>query len=434
MQTNRRKFLKKVGAATVGTAVFPTFIKASVLGREGHVPPSDKITMIGIGCGSMGQGNLGGLQRNPGVVVIAACDVDDNHLAQTKKRVDEHNGNNDCRIYKDYREILEKEKADTAMLALPDHWHALIACAVVEKKMDVYGEKPLARSIVESRTIVNAAKKNNVIWQMGSWQRSQPNFLHAAELVINGRIGDVKYVEVGLPNGGQYIGNPSAKTIPEGLDWEMWLGPAPEVPYRGVSHWDWRWINDYSGGQLTDWAGHHIDIAHWGLGLDRTGPVTIEGAGRRHPDGLYDVYNEYDFMCEYASGVKIRVANNQKLRYGGGVHWVGSDGWIHVDRGRLEASDEKILKEVIGDEEIRLYKSRNHTGNFVECVKSRKETITPCDIGHRSISVGLLGEIAMITGDKLHWDPETEKFTDNNPTASRLLERPYRAPWKLPEY
>ena len=266
---------------------------------------------------------------------------------------------------------------------------------------------------------------------MGSWQRSQPHFHHACELVINGRIGDVKYVEVGLPDGGQYIGNPPAKPVPEGLDWDMWLGPAPNVPYRGVSHWDWRWINDYSGGQLTDWAGHHIDIAHWGLGLDRTGPVTIEGTGRRHLDGLYDVYNEYDFLCEYANGLKMRVANSSQLKNGGGVHFFGTEGWIHVDRGRLEASDEKILKEVIGKNETRLYKSLSHMENFVDCVRSREETITPVDIGHRSISVGLLGEIAMITGEKLHWDPKAEKFSDNT-NANRLLQRPYRGPWSFP--
>lgn len=434
MNSNRRKFLKQFSAATIGTSLFPTIVKASALGREGHVPPSDRFNMILIGCGGQGRGDLSWFfKHNTPIQMIAACDVDDNNAVLAKKMADDQHGNRDCRVYNDYRELLVKEKPDTAILALPDHWHAMIACDVADSKINIYGEKPLARSIQEGRAIVNAVTRNNIIWQMGSWQRSKPEFLHACELVINGRIGDVKYVEVGLPNGGQYIGNPEPRPIPKGFDWDMWLGPAPKVPYRGVAHADWRWINDYGGGQLTDWAGHHIDIAHWGLGFDKTGPVTIEGKGRKNQDGLYDVFAEYDFVCEYTNGVKIRVANNTQLEYGGGIHFVGRDGWIHVDRGRIKASDEKILKEVIGENEIHLYKSSSHEVNFIECVAENKETICPAETGLRSISVGLLGEIAMTTGEKLHWDPLAEKFINNSDWATRMLVHPYRNPWRIPE-
>jgi predicted dehydrogenase len=433
MQTNRRNFLIKVGTATVGMGMFPTIVKASVLGREGHVPPSDRLNMILIGSGGMGRSNLRQFLRFKEVQVVAVCDVDDNQAAQTKKMVDESYGNTDCRVYKDFRDILEKEKADTAVLALPDHWHALISVAVANKKIDIYGEKPLARSIAEGRAIVNAVHRNNIIWQTGSQQRSEANFLQAAELVRNGRIGKVEHVEVGLPDGGATVGNPPAREVPDGVDWDMWLGPAPKVPFRGVLHGQWRWIMDYSGGQLTDWAGHHIDIAHWGMDLDRTGPVTIEGKGRPNNDGLYNVLVEYDFTCMYSNGLKIRVANQSRLRHGMGAAWYGTDGWVHVTRGRLNASDENILKEKIGKNEISLYKSPHHHQNFIECVRSRKETIAPAETGHRSISVGLLGEIAMVTGQKLHWDPQAEKFTDNNNFATRLLTRPYRAPWIFPK-
>ncbi len=433
MKSNRREFLRKAGAAAVSLSLFPTIVKASALGREGHVPPSDKINMILIGSGSMGRGNLNQFLNFDEVRVVAVCDIDDNQASAAKKMIDDKYDNTDCRVYKDFRDILEKEKTDTAILALPDHWHALISCAVANKKIDIYGEKPLARYLAESRAIVDAVNRNNIVWQTGSQQRSATNFHHACELVLNGRIGKVDYVEVGLPNGGHYIGNPPEQTVPDGADWDMWLGPAPEVPFRGVLHWNWRWIMDYSGGQLTDWAGHHIDIANWGLGLDRTGPVTVEGTGRPNNDGLYDVPVEYDFTCVYANGLKMRVANQSKLQHGMGTLWKGSDGWIHVTRGGLSASDDNILKEKIGPNEISLYKSTGHQRNFIDCVKSRQETVAPAEAGHRSISVANLGEIAMKTGQKLHWDPQSEKFTDNNIYATRLLKMPYRAPWIFPE-
>ena len=433
MQIKRRQFLKKAGTASIGISLFPTIVKASVLGREGNVPPSDRITMILIGCGGQGRGDLNGfLRRFNNVQAIAVCDVDDNQLAIAKRMIDEKYNNTDCRVYKDFREILEKEKVDTAILALPDHWHALVSVAAANKKIDIYGEKPLARSIVESRCIVNAVHQNNIVWQTGSQQRSEANFQKAVELVRNGRIGKVDYVEVGLPDGGTNIGNPSVNSIPDGVDWDMWLGPAPKVPFRGVLHGNWRWMTDYSGGQLTDWAGHHIDIANWGLGLDRSGPVIIEGTGRPNNDGIFNVFVEYDFTAIYANGLKMRVANSSKLQHGMGTFWKGTDGWIHVARGKLKASNENILNEKIGKSEFSLYKSLNHRQNFIDCVKSREETIAPAETGHRSISVALLGEIAMVTGQRQHWDPIAEKFTDDNTYATRLLKKPYRHPWVLP--
>ena len=432
MSSTRRNFLKKTAVASIGAGMFPTIVKASALGREGHVAPSDRINLILIGCGGMGKANMSQFLTFKDVRATAVCDVDKNQAASAKKMFDDAYGKNNCRVYKDFREILVKEKADAAVIALPDHWHAIISCATADKKINIYGEKPLARYLDESKAIVNAVKRNKIVWQTGSQQRSVPAFHHAAELVINGRIGKVNYVEVGLPDGGHNIGSPAEMPVPEGVDWDMWLGPAPKVPFRGVLHGDWRWILDYSGGQLTDWAGHHIDIAHWGLGLDRTGPVSVEGSGRSNEDGIYNVPVEYDFMCEYANGLKLRVANQSKLKHGMGAFWQGSEGWIHVNRGGLYASDSKILEEVIGDDEIKLYKSENHQRNFIDCIKSGKETIAPAEIAHRSISVAHLGEIAMMTRQKLSWDPVNEIFADNNYHASRLLSRAYRGPWQFP--
>ncbi len=430
-KTNRRQFLRSSATAALGTMILPSIISSSALGINGIVPPSDRIVMGSIGTGSQGTSNMRNFLNFKEVQYVALCDLDANHLKNARQIVNEHHRNNDCRIYEDYRELLEKEKLDAVCISVPDHWHSHTYIAAAEKKINIWGEKPLARSISEGKAIVKAVQKNGIIWQTGSWQRSVANFHQAAELVFNGRIGKVKYAEVGLPNGGKNIGTPPVKEIPEGLNWEFWLGSAPKVPYRGVCHWDWRWIIDYSGGQLTDWAGHHIDIAHWGLGLDRTGPIEVEGAGVYPREGIFDVPVEYDFLCKYANGIQIRVANTSRLQHGAGVIWYGENGWIHVDRGRLFASDPKILEEKMGSGDTLLYKSENHFGNLLECIKTRKETITPVDIAHRSISVGLLGEIAMTTGQKIQWDPEKEEIIGNE-RASRLLKRPMREPWTFP--
>jgi predicted dehydrogenase len=366
------------------------------------------------------------------VQFVALCDVDASRLESTKAAVDKTNGNKDCRTYGDYREFMAKENLDAVLIAIPDHWHGIIYTEAANKKWDVYGEKPICRTIHDGQTIVTAVKKNQIIWQTGSWQRSQANFHRGAELAINGRAGKLKRIEVGLPDGGRGIGTPPVKEVPKELNWDMWLGPALKVPFRGVVHWDWRWILDYSGGQLTDWSGHHIDIANWGAGLEYTGPVEIEGKGVYPPEGIYNAPVEYDFTCKYENGIEMRVANASRFPMGMGTTWYGELGWIHVDRGgKIAASDPGILDEVIGENEIHLVKSTNHYQNFIDSVKSRNQTIAPIEPAYRAISVGLLGEIAMTTGQKIIWDPVREMIIDN-PVANRLLSRPYRKPWALP--
>jgi predicted dehydrogenase len=433
-KTSRREFVKRSAATAAGIFVVPNIIPSSVLGMGRKIAPSDRVVIGAIGTGSQGMSNMGDfLDLKDAVQFVAVCDVDSSRLAKAKERVDAANKNSDCRTYADFREFLEKEKLDAVSIALPDHWHGIIYTEAVNKKLNVYGEKPICRTIKDGQTIVAAVKKNNIIWQTGSWQRSQAHFRKGAELVINGRIGKIKYIEVGLPDGNRGIGTPPVKEVPPELDWEMWLGPAPKVAYRGVSHWDWRWILDYSGGQLTDWAGHHIDIANWGAGLEHTGPIEISGTGVYPAEGIYNVPVEYDFLCKYANGIEMRVANASRFKFGMGTTWYGdNDAWIHTDRGnRLSASDPKILEEVIGENEIHLYKSENHWQNFVDCVHSGNQTIAPIESAYRAISVGLLGEIAMTTGQTIHWDPEKEEII-GNPMASRLLSRPYRKPWTLP--
>lgn len=425
----RRDFLK----AGVGAVGFPYLIPSSAMGKDGTVAPSNRIVMGAIGVGSMGTGDLKGFLGKKEVQFVAVCDVDKSHSTRAKKLVDDKNGNTDCGEYMDYRDLLARGDMDAVMHALPDHWHGIISVACARAGLDIHGQKPLARTIKGGRAICNAVKQYGRIWQTGSWQRSVGYFHHAAELVNAGVIGKVKYVEVGLPNGGK-SGVLPVTPVPERLNYDRWLGPAPWREHvalnRDTVHWNWRWVMDYSGGQLTDWAGHHIDIAHWGLGFDKTGPVSITEAKGEYPDeGTYDVPYAYRFKNTYANGVELVVANASQQPHGMGTCWYGENGqWIHVKRGGASASSPEILKTKLGPNDKRLYKSTNHQQNFLDCVKSRKKTITPVETAHRSISAGLLGEIAMLTGRDLKWDPVNETFIGDE-AANRYLSRPFRAPW-----
>ncbi len=420
----RRSFLKGTAVATGTTMVFPAIVPSSVFGAYS---PSNRIVMGAIGVGSQGSGDMRGFLSKPEVQMVAVCDVDKSHRDNAKKIVDQKYRNSDCTAYLDFRDLIGRGDLDAVQLAMPDQWHAIPAIAAARAGLDIHGQKPLARSIREGRAICNAVHRYGRVWQTGSQQRSDWKFRRACELVRNGRIGKILKVEVGLPTGGATDVKPVMQ-VPEGLDWNFWLGPAPYVPYRGVVHWNWRWIMDYSGGQLTDWAGHHIDIAHWGMGWDYTGPVEIEGKGNYPKEGLYNVPTEYKFACKYADGTVMTVANNQQLTQG--AKWYGEKGWIHVNRGGLNASNEKILREEIAPNEIKLYESRDHKQNFLDCVKSRKLTICPAEVGLRSISVALLGEIAMLIGRKIKWNPVKEEIIGDT-EAGALLGRSYREPWVL---
>ncbi|MDH7599565.1 MAG: Gfo/Idh/MocA family oxidoreductase [Sedimentisphaerales bacterium] len=433
----RRELLRSGSMMAVAGLGLPYIVRASAIGRTGRPAASNRIVMAAIGTGSQGTSNLRAFLGFREVQVVAVCDVDRAHSGAAKRLVDQQYGNSDCRTYVDYRELLAKESLDAVSIALPDHWHAIVAVACARAGLDIYGEKPLARTIAEGRAICDAVKRYDRIWQTGSWQRSEAHFRRACELVINGRIGKVKYVEAGLPDGSD---GPDVHLlpVPEGLDWDMWLGPAPYRPYQDFTsnggrtvHYQWRWIMDYSGGQITDWAGHHVDIAHWGLGLEYTGPVEIEGQGVYPTRGIYDVPKAYRCRCRYANGIEIVVANASQLPHGMGTTWYGDLGWIHVDRGnRLIASDQRILLERIGPHEIHLYQSDDHFGNFLECVRTRRQTVTPAEVAHRSISVALLGEIAMLVGRRIKWDPHKEQII-GDPEAARLLSRPMRSPWHI---
>jgi predicted dehydrogenase len=429
---SRRAFVKQASAAGMMTAL-PSIIPASALGHERRPAASSRIVIGCIGVGSQGTGNMHGFLDKDEAQIVAVCDVDRDHLERAKQTVDTVYCNSDCRTYTDFRELIAREELDAVSLALPDQWHAIPAIMAARAGLDIFGEKPLARSIRESRAICNAVHRYGRIWQTGSWQRSVRHFHHACELVRNSRIGKVGLVEVGLPSGNT-TGVKQPQPVPEQLDWNFWLGPAPWREYCEFGgnrcHWDWRWIMDYSGGQLTDWAGHHIDIAHWGLDLDRTGPYEISGKATYPAEGLWDAPTDYRFTCKYEGDVTLVVGSTSEIGFMG-AKWHGDDGWIHVNRGGLWASEPSWLRyEEIGPGDKRLYRSDDHIQNFLDCVKSRRETITPVETACRSVSVGHLGEIAMLTGRTIRWDPVTETIFDD-PGAAALLGRSYRKPWIL---
>lgn len=427
---DRRDFLKK-SAVVAGAIGFPYIVSSSALGKAGTVAPSNRIIMGCIGMGWQGPGNMNNFMSQDDCKVVAICDIDKKHLKHGVNMVNKKYGNNDCASYHDYREMMARDDIDAVMLAVPDHWHSLLATEAARNGKDIYGEKPLGHTVQEGRAICNAVKKYGVVWQTGSWQRSQSNFRHGAEIARNGWLGKVHTVEVGLPSGTYDRKDETFKDPPPELDYDRWLGPAPYAPYAPARcHVNWRWNLDYGGGQLTDWIGHHGDIAHWGMGTEYTAPVEIEGNGDYLIKGLWNTATKFRINTRYANGMKMIISGGHD-DISSGTKWIGADGWVRVDRGGvLEASNPDLLKQKTGPNDIRLFKSPGHWRNFLDCVKSRSKTIAPVEVAHHSVIPGQLGQIAMLTGRKIKFDPKTEKII-NDPGASHMLGKTMRAPWYL---
>jgi predicted dehydrogenase len=430
---NRRKFLKSAAGTTAAAIGFPYVVPSSVFGAEGSTAPSNRIVTGCIGVGGKGTGDMRGFMQKPEVRVVAVCDVQAGLRERARNMVNEHYGSNDCAAYNDFREIIARGDIDAVTIGTPDHWHAIPAVMAAKAGKDIHCQKPLAHNIGEGRAICDAVEKYGVVWQTGSQQRSQYNFRFACELVRNGRIGKVHTVEVGLPTRWQQTCPPQpVQPVPEGFDYEMWLGPAPWAPYteKRCIPLGWRWVYDYASGLITDWGAHHLDIAQWGMGTELTGPVEIQaeqvifGTG-----GLWNTANRYRVTCQYAEGFTLIVADTDKLLQG--IRFIGDEGWVHVDRKHgVDTHPKSLLDSRIGPNEIRLYKSDDHIGNFLDCVRTRGETAAPAEIGHRSVAIGHLGTIAMKTGRKLKWDPQKERFIADD-SANRLLTRPMRYPWRI---
>ncbi|RUL87181.1 Gfo/Idh/MocA family protein [Tautonia sociabilis] len=430
-----RRSLLRTAAASAGALAFPAIVPASALGREEKAAPSDRIVVGTIGTGGRGRSLNRMFMDQPDVQLVAVCDVDAGHREQGKREVDERAGNSDCASYHDFRELLARDDIEAVIVATPDHWHALAAIAAAEAGKDIYCEKPLTNTVAEGRALVDAVERCGRILQVGSHERSGANARYACELVRNGRIGRIQTVRINLPDNDSHheeakahAGPLASEPVPEGFDYDFWLGHTPRVPYlEDRCHFWWRFQLTFGGGEMTDRGAHVIDIAQLGLGADHTTPVHFEARGRRG-EGLYDAFWDYEFTNTYADGVTL-VGSTQGPR---GLKFEGEDGWIFIEihGGRLEASSPSLLEEVIGPDEIHLGRSPGHQRNFLDCVRSRSQPFAPAEAGHRTATICHLNNIAMLVGKPLAWDPETEQVT-NCEEANRLLSPTMRKPWSI---
>ena len=421
----RRHFIKQ--ALITSTSIgFPTIIPSSVLGKDA---PSNKITVGFIGTGSHGiHRNLNMYLRQPDARVLAVCDVFRSRREKAKKMVDNHNKNKDCTTHNDFREILAQKDIDTVMISTPDHWHTLMSLMALRAGKDVQCEKPTL-TIAEGRLLADTVKARKAVFQTSTEDRSMQVYHRLAELVRNGRIGKLKTIRVKLPAGNRWPTELPAK-VPDDLDYDLWLGPAPMAPYtpHRTEPMRWRQIWDYSGGLLTDWGAHQLDTAQWANDTENTGPVFVEGKGTFNEGSIYNTAINYKLKYTYANGVEMHVeSGGTSLRFEGTDGWVGNSGWARPP----QASSKEILESKIGPEETHLFtcKEGEHR-NFLDCVKSRKDPYLPAETGHRLASLMHMGNISMRLDRKLQWNPEKEAFVGDK-EANAMRSKPMRKPWSL---
>jgi len=425
----RRRFLRTTVAGSGLSLAVPYVITGNALGSATKKPANSRITLGFIGVRNMGGGHLGQFLHNRRVEVLAVCDVDRSVREGAAQRTKEVYGNSaPVAQYNDFRELLARDDIDAVVVATPDHWHTVINIAACKAGKDIYSEKPLTLTIGEGKELVKTVRRYGRVFQTGSQQRSDDRFRFACELVRSGRIGRVHTVIAGI-GGAPTCGWEPDTEPPEGLDWNMWLGPAPYKPYTPRRcHYEFRWFYDYSGGQVTDWGAHHCDRAQWGLGMDGSGPVHIEGTAQFPTDGLYEVAHTFDIKYTYANGVKLFLRSHAPRD--NGVMFQGTEGWVWVNRGNIDAEPKSLLGETLGPNDVHLYRSTNHHNNWLDCIEQRRLPICDVEIGHRSISVPHLGNIAIRLGRPIRWDPQTEQIIGDE-EANRWITKPMRAPWHL---
>lgn len=438
MKLTRRQFLKY--SATTGAAVaLPNIVPASVLGAEGAPAPSNRITLGCIGVGSMGTSNMGKFLDLGDCRVVAVCDTYEDRRQKAKQLVDERYGDAGCAMYGDFREVLAREDIDAVVITAQDHWHALMATAAVKAGKDMYCEKPLGVSVEQCRIIRDAVRGGKRVFQTGTWQRSLKDFQHACTLARNGYVGNIHTIEVSAPGAHyrpKYTGSLDPQPVPEGFDWNMWRGPAPDKPYNlGRVEWpDWYLIWDYCVGFIANWGVHHLDIANWGC--PRVGQVPFEvecNADYRH-ESFTDNVNAWEGTFSYDDGLKLIFKDSSKFEKDNikqaGCCFIGDEGWVHVDRAGIWAAPESLLKVEFKDSDISLTDSTNHGGNFLECVRSRKDPVSDIDAAHTASYLGMLADISARLEKKLKWDPKSERFIDND-EANSMLVRPMHNGWEL---
>ena len=445
MRRDRKMTRRQALGVAAGAVAVPLFVPSRLLGDDA---PSKQIVMGCIGVGWQGEGNLGAFLGQKDCRVVAVADVDEDHLAKAVETVNKKYDNNDCKGYKDFRELLARGDIDAVCISTPDHWHAIPAVEAARARKDIYCEKPLSHTLAEGIAMVEAVRDNRRVWQTGSWQRSVENFRQGTELVLNGYIGKVRRVEVGLPSGHADFAGTGDKCPdsepPKGVDYDFWVGPAPWLPFNACRfHKNWRWNYAFGGGQLMDWIGHHGDIAHWGLtspqyGIgpdDEIGPLLVTATAAFPPkDAAWNTAGMYRVWCKYPNDIELVIAGGHD-DIKGGTKWIGEHGWVWVDRGKFETSDPHWKDEIKEREQkkdlkVLLPVSPGHQRQFLDCVKSRQKTLTPVEVAHRSATPGHLGYIASVVGRTLKWDAARQEIV-GDAEASKLLSRPMRAPWRL---
>jgi predicted dehydrogenase len=451
---NRRQFLNTTIKASALLAL-PNIVPSSVFGKNA---PSNRINVAAIGSGRIGRSHdMPGVWQYDYAQLMAVCDVDSLRAEDGKKLVNDFYSKRDgktfdgVKLYTDYRALLLNKDIDAVLISTPDHTHAMIGVAAARAGKHIYMQKPASLTIAEGRIISNVVQKSGVKFQIGSQQRSSDQFRYAAELVRNGRIGKLKRVYVGLP-GDPPGGNKTEMPVPPNLNYDMWLASTPEIYYTeervhpqvGYGRPGWLRCEQFGAGMITGWGAHHIDSAHWGMGMELSGPIEIwSEKAEFSTGGLWDVHGIFKTHALYENGVHMIVSNE----FPNGVKFEGTNGWIFVSRGdyqvtssdgnagatqakKIDASDPKMLTSIIGDNEFKFTVSKEHHGNWLEAIRDNKNTIAPAEEAHRACSACLLHHIAMKLNRKIYWNPKNEKFI-NDDEANKMLSRPQRKGYEV---
>jgi predicted dehydrogenase len=436
----RRDLFKAAAAA----AAFPYVIRASALGREGGAAAGERVTLGHIGVGNRGGSLLGSFLQLPQARSVAVCDAKKDMLEAAARRIDGHYGGKSCQKYGDFRQLLAREDIDAVVVATADHWHVPIAIAAARAGKDMYVEKPLGISVEQDQALRKEILRRRLVFQYGTQQRSGRDFRLACRIARSGRLGKVHTIHAWC-NRGERGGSAEPEPVPDNIDYEMWLGPAPHRPYsgdrcggidarKGIYH-----ISDYALGFIAGWGAHPLDIAQWGNDTELAAPVQYEGTGEFPGEGLFDTAVQWDVTCRYANGVVMRfmsqdiaepVVSSYRKWHRHGTTFIGETGWVSVDRAGICAKPESLLRGTFGPNDVYLYESDNHSQNFVDCVKSRRRTASPIEPAVQSDIISHLSDIAIRTGRKIRWDSAAEKIIGDD-QAARMLKRAMRKPWSL---
>lgn len=430
---SRRQFIKSILAASTA----PLFVPAHVLGADGQTPPSGKITVGVLGVGAQGQPDMRNFLGQADARVTAICDVNRRNIEGARAHIATAYGRPDVKVFTDFRELNADRSIDAVLMVLPVHWHSVPALDAILNGKHIYHEKPMGLSFEEARRVRAAVRKKGVVFQFGTQQRSEWRFRLACELALNGRLGKLQEIQVSVPAGKSGPAF-SAQPVPDYVDWNRWVGPAPlttfhEAMLQRDNHEN---MTQFSLGMISCWGIHHLDIAQWGNGADATGPSTVEGTGEFPRAGGFDAIERWKVRFEYADAAPMVFVSDGTPGFSHGVRFVGSSGWVHVVRGDIKASDEKLLEDPenkVGTMPLKLAISGDHTRNFLDAIKNGGRAICDIEASVRSDTLCQLALIAVKQGRKLQWNPQSERFVNDDAANARLQPRPFRGEWKLAE-